>query len=166
MVLDDDVDAVRIGELTQASQTVRGQLLLLLEVEHRVAARVHAYRMAAEIPRRLHPLVVIGDRGGTCRLVPVAEFAFIVAHDEEALNALAVGARFHLAQVALLARLVEEECVDVLDAAEAVVPLGDGGEVEVLHFAGSEGSMERPLGEGDRIEGPRLRSCQPGGCHQ
>ena len=91
---------------------------------------------------------------------------FVVAHDEQALDAFAVGARFHVAQEARIARFVEEERVDVLDGVEAVVLLGNGGEVEMLHVPGSEGSMERPLGKRDRIEQLRLRFRQRGGCHQ
>src|SRR5690606_20839119 len=117
VILDEHRDAVRLGEFREAAQPVGRVAFLRLALAAR--ACVHADRMAAERGRGFDPFVVVLDRAGARGRVRIAEIAFAVAHDQQALDPFAGRAPLELREEGPVARLVEEELVDVLDRLDA-----------------------------------------------
>ena len=77
VVLDDDIDPVRLGELTETSQAVGREFLLFLVVA--LAAGVDPDAVAAEELRGFDPTVVIAHCLCTLVGIRVAEVALTIA---------------------------------------------------------------------------------------
>src|SRR5262249_14156225 len=150
VVLDDDVDLVLVAVLALLPQAVGAELDLLLEGAGGVG--VDADGVAAEEFGGLDPLVMVLDGGLAFLVVGGAEVALAVAHDQDAADAVVVAALLQLLQILLVAGLVLEELVDVLDGGDVIVLLRDGGEVEVGHLLAEEALVERPLRQRDLEE--------------
>src|SRR6476660_9155469 len=115
----------------------------------RIARRAGVYSdgMAAEKLRGLDPLVMVLDSLVAFGARGIAEVALAIAHNEAALYAEIVAALFELLQVGRILGLVHEEDVDVFDAVDIEILLGDFGEIEVVHLARLQCAVERPSGK-------------------
>ena len=107
----------------------------------------------------------LGSLGG----IGVTGCAFAVAHYEHALDALVFADLLELSEVLGVLGFVLKELIDVFDGVNSVLLTGDLGEVEVCHVSAEDGSVERPLGEGDGepvfwfgLGGGEERSCAEG----
>jgi hypothetical protein len=160
VVLDDDVDPVRVAERGQTVQRVGGAPRDLLG---RAGARgVHADRVAAEEARGRDPAEVVLGRLPPRGVVGVAELALGVAHDQEAFHAGVVRAALHVGEIIEVDRALLEEGVHVLDGVEPELFPRERREVARVERAGANRPVQRPLGEGDG-EGPGVAARQQGG---
>ena len=139
-----------VRELDQLAHAVGDQLHLLLGRPR--AVTVDPDGVAAEKLCRFGPLVVVFNSGLPLGRVRIAKIALAVAHDEDLRDAFILGPLAHLGQVGGVLRLVFEELVDVLDGVDFQA-LRDLCEVEVLHPAVEERTVDRPFRERDFVEG-------------
>ena len=159
MVLDHDPKPAFVALDAELVQAVGRQLRLFVPGEFAVAGRVDADAVAAEERRGVEPLQVVLHRLRALRFLRRSQVALAVAHDEQALHALARGPLLHFAEVGMVLRLVLEHLVHVLDAVDAH-RAGDLREFEIIERLGAgaleEALVQRPLGEPD-FEGFRFR---------
>src|SRR5215212_4661512 len=103
--------------------------------------------MATEKLCGLDPLVMVLNGLGAFGFTGITEVAFVVAHYKAALYAEVVAALLELLQIRVVLGFVHEEDIDVLNAVDIEILLGNFWEIEVVHLAGLQRAVERPFGE-------------------
>ncbi len=88
--------------------------------------------------------MIMDSLGPTLR-VGIAQGPFVIDHDQDVLDPLTSGPLVEFGEILAVARLILEELVDVFAGSDAILALGDHGEVQVLHFIAEEGPVQRPL---------------------
>ena len=165
VVLDNDIDSQRVGELGQRPQAIGGPTDLIF-----IAARrggVDPDRMAAQVLRRLDPLVMVLDRLGPLGQAGVPQVPLAVDHDQQQLHPHIPRPLLQLIEVSGVARLVLEELIHKLHGMNAKLLFRHLGKIEVVELSSKNGPMQRPLGERDfkqgLVLGPGEVRRQPGG---
>jgi len=121
--------------------------------------------VAAQHRGGVDPLLVALDGLRPLGRVGGAEVGLAVDHDQHARDALVGGPLPELLQIGLVAGLVVEELVDVLDRVDAEVLAGHAREVEVGagRAAGAEQVLvQRPLGQRDLEVADAAGAGRPG----
>ena len=164
MILDDDVEFIRLRHRKQFDESVCATNLLLVGVS--LADRIHANRVTTNLFRKCEPLLVIRRELRARRFVGRTAQSFTVAHHEFALDAKVVTALAEFAPERLFTNAARVELIHEFDARDAELLFRDLREVHriggvVRAFLGlpkTKASVQRPLRERDRI-GKQLRRC-------
>ena len=88
--------------------------------------------MASEKLCGICPLVVIFDRRLSLLFVRVTQSTFAIAHDEQQLDPFVRTTLLQLREILFILRFIHEELIDELDRVNAVLPLRDLREIEVV----------------------------------
>ncbi len=148
MVLHEAVQTERRTVLGKLGQAVGGSLLLVLETADSSSFRVDSDGMASKKLRGVGPFAMVLHRSRDSLGIRIAQIAFVIAHDEQYSDPLAISSALELGEIASIPGPVLEELIDELDGVHAAHELRRLWELHVGRAVRKERPVKRPFGEG------------------